>query len=173
MIICYLLFVNDNIIMTIIPMKLDKFIGLQQQSMVLMATYFNELMTNENVLQILMEIQKEVERLDNIKYFMIYSMNLSELKYLKLELNNILSMVQSNIQQEIVKLWIEHELGKYSESVDYLRVKRASAILQQRWKKIFKKKCNAVSIIQKVWRESISNPTYHACRNRLLWEFEN
>lgn len=35
------------------------------------------------------------------------------------------------------------------------------------------KRSNAARIIQRVWKESVSNPKYKACRNRLLHEYDH
>lgn len=152
--------------------KINRFIALQQQSMVCMATYYNNLIleTNESI-KINIELSKNVTRLDDYKMHLIFSLTLKELNMLHNELLNIFIMVQINVQTDDVRSWIEHELSIYISEVSFLRLQKATRMLQHKWRCVYKVKSEAAVTIQKVWRASISNPDKKVCRNRLMWEY--
>lgn len=155
-------------------MNLNRFIALQQQSMYTTTEYYNKFLTIETcTTEVLLDLQKQIDILDHKKCQIIFSMNLKELNTLRDEISNIIFMVNSNISQDILRLWITRELNIYSRSIYDIRIKKAIVILQTKWKTVFKIKTNAACNIQKIWRKSIANPEMKVCRNRLIWEFEN
>ena len=69
--------------------------------------------------------------------------------------------------------WMMADLERSEELVHIAQNRLAACIIQQQWKKIYKKKCDAASKIQKHWRHANAAPSFKVCQNRLQWEFVN
>ena len=150
------------------------FVEMQQQSMISMTAYYINL--DRDNADLLRETHNNVDLLDNLKNILICSMNTKELNELDKVIYSIQLMVYANIQDgrwDILNGWINYELDSYKQSIKKILYERSSIIIQRKWKEVFKKRSSSAIIIQKVWRVSISDPKHEACRNRLLWEFND
>ena len=62
-----------------------------------------------------------------------------------------------------------HHVGAYI--IENKSLNRRVGVIQRHWRMYHAKRIVAARMIQRIWKESISNPYHNMCRQRLLHEF--